>query len=196
MRKKPDLIAALKERVNHKHPGIDVRYVQGDVNQKVFDVIKEMPQFSRTKSVLGFCFVDPFNMGNLKFSTISHLARRKIDFLILIPTGMDAGPNPKHYEKSTNQTVEIFLGLKSWREDWADACRRNMGFGLFIAKAFCRRMENIGYKHGGLIESVLIRHPEKKFPLYRLGFFSKHPLAERFWQETKKYSSNQGDLFE
>ncbi len=66
---------------------------------------------------------------------------------------------------------------------------------MFIAEMYSTQMRRLGYRVGGLNESVLIRSREKNLPLYRLGFYCRRDLGERFWQETKKYSTDQQNLF-
>jgi hypothetical protein len=57
-------------------------------------------------------------------------------------------------------------------------------------------MKKLGYHYGGVESSVLVRSTEKKLPLYRLGFFSRHRLGDKFWKEARKYSQDQRPLFE
>ncbi|MCH7939661.1 MAG: three-Cys-motif partner protein TcmP [Candidatus Marinimicrobia bacterium] len=193
---KPELIMALRRRVNQDHAGIDVHYVEGDINRMVGDVIREMPTFSKTNRVLGFCFVDPGKMRDLKFTTISLLSARWMDFLILIPTDMDARRNPINYERETNTTVAEFLGVSSWREPWFEKKDTGLSFSKFIARSFHKEMKSIGFHYGGIDETVLVRSAMKNLPLYRLGFFSRHKLGGIFWRDAKKYSIIQTNLFE
>ncbi len=191
-----ECIEALKKRVSSDHPTANVQYIEGDVNQRVDKVIDEMPQYGPEHRVLGFCFVDPCKMRDIRFTTLQRIAQRYIDFLVLIPTGMDAGRNVDKYIKESNKTVDEFLGIDDWREQWQVAITQNVGFDMFIAEMYSTQMKRLEYRFGGLNESVLIRSREKYLPLYRLGFYCRHDLGERFWQETKKYSIGQQNLFE
>jgi hypothetical protein len=56
-------------------------------------------------------------------------------------------------------------------------------------------MAKIDYKYTTADASVEIRSTEKNLPLYRLAFFSKHQLGHKFWDDVKKYSKPQLDLF-
>jgi len=161
-------IEALKQRVSSDYPTANVRYVGDDVNKRVDSIINEMPQYSSDNRVLSFCFVDPCKMRDIRFATIRDLANRYIDFLVLIPTGMDAGRNVEKYLKKINKTVDEFLGVDVWREKWQDALKLNVGFDMFIAEMYSTQMRRLGYRFGGLNESVLIRSREKNLPLYRL----------------------------
>ena len=56
-------------------------------------------------------------------------------------------------------------------------------------------MQSLGYKHDDIENPVLVRSDEKNVPLYRLVFFSRHRLGQKFWEETKKWSDPQLKLF-
>ena len=87
--KKPKLMKALQQRVSKKFPAADVSYVRGDCNEKVQDILAQIPPHSKGKTVLSFCFIDPFNIG-IEFETIRILAGKIMDFLIVLAVGMDA----------------------------------------------------------------------------------------------------------
>ncbi len=146
-------LAALKTRVATLHPSRDVHFLLGDTNRLAEKILEAMPPYGPRKRVLAFCFADPFKLQNLQFSTIRALAKRYMDFLVLLPTGMDANRNWQRYMNPSSTTVDLFVGTSEWREA-----------------------------------------TEKNLPLYRLGFFSRHPLGQKFWDETRKYSQDQRDL--
>ncbi len=191
----PDNIDALIKRVKTHYPGMDTHFVHGDANDAVDEILSHIPRFSPTFKVLAFCFVDPFKIDNLKFETLRRLSARYMDFLVLIPTGMDAQRNVSYYVRPDSKNVEEFIGKATWRNDWQEAEARGEKFGLFFIKQFCTSMDNIGYKYSTADKSVDIRLPDKNFSLYRLAFFSKHQLAHKFWDDVKKYSKPQLDLF-
>lgn len=187
----PTLRAALKSRVGAKHTGKDVRYVAGDCNSETAAILGEMPAFSKESRVLGFCFIDPCKVSDLKFSTIRALAARFMDFLVLIPTGMDVNRNLTVYLRSDNPSLDEFLGDSSWRATFDQLCRSGDAVDVAITRIFGDQMKALGYKHGGVDDSVLIRYDPKNVPLYRLGFFSRHPLGRSFWKEVKRLSDPQ-----
>jgi len=191
----PGCIDALKRRVNSLFPKANVEYVPGDSNENVDRIIGAIPAPSKSHTVLSFCFVDPFSMSNLRFETIRSLARMYIDFLVLIPAYMDAHRNLTRYSKKSNQTVENFLGLDDWRVLW-NASKPGTKFGAFIADQFGLQMKSLGYSYQGLPDTVLVREPQRNIPLYRLAYFSRHPLGIRFWQKAKKSTRSQLTLFE
>jgi three-Cys-motif partner protein len=188
-------IDALAKRVKDHYPGSDTHFVHGDANDCVDKILSLIPQHSATYKVLGFCFVDPFKIDNLKFETLRRLSTKYMDFLVLIPTGMDPRRNVSYYMRYDNRKVEAFTGRPNWRDEWPQAEKLGENFGLFFIKQFCTSMADIGYKYTTAEDSVEIRSTEKNLPLYRLAFFSKHPLAHKFWGDVKKYSTPQLDLF-
>jgi len=188
-------IISLKQRVERDYAGINVEYVHGDSNLKVDEIISKIPQHSKNFKVLAFCFADPYNLKSLKFSTIQHLSKLFMDFLILIPTGMDANRNLKaYYLKPSNTTIEEFLGDSNWRKEW-EKVSLVQSFDVFLTNSYGHNMQELGYHYSGIENTKMIRSTEKNLPLYRLTFFSRHNLGDKFWNEAKKYSDPQLKLF-
>lgn len=192
-------LAALRERVRTGYPSQAVRFLHGDANDLVGEILAAMPPYSRRQRILGFCFGDPYRLRDLHFSTIRDLAQRYMDFLILLPTGMDAGRNSQNYLKRGNSTIEGYVGTPDWREKWSE-WKKSQGshprFDKFLTEFYWEQMKNLGYRYGERKDSVLVRSTDKRLPLYRLGFFSRHPLGEKFWREARKYGQPQGKLFD
>ena len=185
---------ALKARVKRDYPDSDVSFIETDVNKKVEEVISNIPKHYKEFKVLTFCFVDPFNLKNLKFQTIRKLAEKYIDFLILIPSGMDANRNISHYIDESNTAVEDFTGASQWRDEWRLEEAKGENFGFFFADLFGRQMRTLTYFYEGLADMVPVRSTEKNLPLYHLAFFSRNELGRKFWKEARKYSDDQLDL--
>jgi three-Cys-motif partner protein len=191
----PTNIDMLSKRVEEHYPGLDTHLIHGDANNSVDEILSLIPQHSPTFKVLGFCFVDPYKIDNLKFDTLQRLSTKYMDFLVLIPTSMDAHRNVSYYMRPGSKKVEAFTGRSDWRNEWRHAEIKGEKFSLFFIKQFCTSMADIGYKYSTAEGSVEIRWEERNLPLYRLAFFSKHPLGHKFWGEVKKYSDPQLDLF-
>ena len=187
---------ALRKRVSLAYPEVDVSIIRGDVNEKVDEIIEKIPSPSRKHKVLCFCFADPYNLKNLRFQTIRRLSTIFVDFLVLIPTGMDADRNVSHYLRPQDHTVDGFLGAGGWRELWREAERRNEKFGSFLTEQFGAEMKNLKYIYSGIGSTVIIRSIPQNLPLYRLAFFSRHSLGKKFWIEARKYSKDQLELFQ
>jgi three-Cys-motif partner protein len=171
------------------------RFVSGDVNQRIEYVLMEIPSPGKGQNVLTFCFADPYAMSNLRFSTIERLSELYVDFLILIPTGMDATRWWAHHLRPENRRVEDFLGLPTWRDEWRRQQRRGVSVDIFLTSQYHERMRALRYAYGGVAATVDIRIPGRNVRLYRLGFFSRHPLGERFWKEARRRTTPQTDLF-
>jgi three-Cys-motif partner protein len=178
---------ALRQRAAAHGQPRNVHVVAGDTNEKISDVVALVPPGSLT-----FCFADPFRLENLRFATLEALARnRRADFLILLATGMDANRNEATYTRSGHNTVTNFTGQGDWRTRWPHA---SLGFGDFVADEFGQGMAGLGYAYSGLATTKVIVN-NKNVPLYRLAFFSKHPLGTKFWDECRKYTDPQKSLF-
>lgn len=182
---------ALRQRIARLCPTTDVRYVEGDVNADTARILSQFPRYSRVHRVLALCFADPYKLANLAFETISALAERLVDFLILIPTDMDANRNVSRYVATQSTRIERFLGDPHWRHDWKAAQDRRESFGIFLADHFGRRMHTLGYIHPGIKGMPLVRSTDKNLPLYRLALFSRNKLGTTFWTEAQKYSDPQ-----
>lgn len=188
----PNCLVALRTRVEKLRPSAEVRYLAGDVNQMTPRLLQELPPLAPRKKVLAFCFADPFRLRDLHFTTIQALAQRYIDFMVLIPS-MDPRRNEVTYLDPSNDVVDLFVGTPAWRDEWQRK-QAPVAFDAFVAAFFSSQMSNLGYTHGGLEDSLLVRSTEKNLPLYRLGFYSRHELGGRFWKQARNYSKAQLDL--
>lgn len=179
--------AALEERAKKHAPDRDVVVIHGDTNANVAEIVPHIPAQSLT-----FCFADPFNLENLRFATIRELAaQRRVDYLVLLASGMDANRNEQQYMKRSDQTVELFTGRSDWRERWPHP---SLNFGDFVADEFGQAMKDLGYRYEGLAKTKVITNT-KNAPLYRLAFFSRHELGMKFWYNSLKYTDPQRKLF-
>lgn len=186
-----DFVEALEARCQRDFPGRNVKVIVGNANPSVEKIIAEMPRPGKTQKVLGFCFLDPFQMQNLCFSTIKALSQRFMDFLVLIPSSMDANRNERNYIRARNKTLENFVGNPDWRTHWEKENMSGKSLEHFVVEEFGRSMQKLGYIDPGLREAIMIRSDDKNLPLYRLALYSKHRLGSKFWKETKKYSDPQ-----
>ena len=186
-------VEALAKRCGRDFPDRKVTIIHGDANEKAAEIVAEMPRPGRSRKVLGFCFLDPFQMQNLHFSTIETLSQRFIDFLVLIPSSMDANRNEQNYIRPQNKTMENFLGNPDWRARWDEEKASGKSFEQFIVEEFGYSMQKLRYIDPGLSEAKLIRG-DKNLPLYRLVLYSRSKVGAKFWKETQKYSDPQMKL--
>ena len=71
----PTNLDALQKRVERKYSNtVNVQYIQGDANLSIDKILGSIPPYKRGFHVISFCFLDPFNTGNLCFQTIEKLS--------------------------------------------------------------------------------------------------------------------------
>jgi three-Cys-motif partner protein len=187
--------SALENRIKREFPDADSHVIEGDANQKVDEILAMMPDFRRDYRILAFCFADPYALSNLNFETIRKLSTRYMDFLVLIPSGMDAQRFAEKYAKEIDSPVDLFLGSSEWRAAWKEAQKDKTPFERFIVKEFGNSMESLGYIDPGIELAVPIRSDDKNLLLYRLVLYSRHALGKEFWRQVKKYSQSQQEMF-
>jgi three-Cys-motif partner protein len=164
--------------------------IKGDCHNEIQNIMSVIPNHSKSKTVLSFCFVDPFSL-NLHFDTINKLANKFVDFLILLALDMDGRRNIKHYIKETNIKVDRFLGRNDWRERWHEFSQVDNNFQRFLANEFEKQMLLLGYHKHKKSNTRHITTSDRNLPLYHLAFFSRNSLGYTYWDECLKYSSNQ-----
>lgn len=192
--KEPRLLNSLKTRVSRKYPDVHPRFIEGDCNEKVDEIIGHIPVASKTNKVLTFCFVDPFSL-DIEFQTIKKLATRFTDFLILLAFS-DANRNVGIYIEQNNDKIGRFLGTTAWREKWNLEMKKDPSFVRFLAKEYVAQMISLKYHPDSMKLMIENRSDEKNLSLYHLAFFSRHERGYQFWKEVKKYALKQTDLFE
>ncbi len=190
-------ISALRDRVGREFSDVEAAYVPGDCNEVVARIVEHIPRPSSGKSVLCFCFADPFGIDDLKFRTIQTLsARARTDFLVLLALDMDANRFQSLYAKESSRVIDEFLDDSFWRSKWATSRAQGVDFRVFLAKAFASRMVGLGYLPAGLERMKEVRSAEKNLPLYHLAFFSKHARGYQFWDQVLKSGTDQLSLFQ
>ena len=190
---KEEWSAALKKRVIAAHPHANVAYVHGDSNETVGRILASIPEGSPQYKVLTLCAADPYSTKDLAFATIRRLSARRMDFLVLIASFMDANRNEETYAREGDKRIERFLGNPSWRDEWREAKQRpDAKFGTFIVSQFTIEMKKLGYLAG---TPVPVRLAEKNVRLYHLAFYSKHRLGIKFWDAARESSDDQTTLF-
>ncbi len=183
-------IEAVRARSAKRFPDLSVRCIQGDSNENAEAVLAEIRSSGKGSGLLAFCVVDPFRIANLSFETIRKLSVIRADFLVLIPSHMDAN-RQRVYEDPSNTRIADFTGSVDWRERYSGSVG---DFGTFVVSEFGRSMEQLGFKNPQGNE-VLITVPGTSQKLYYLAFYSRSDLANKFWREAQKYSHEQLDLF-
>jgi three-Cys-motif partner protein len=187
---------ALRARVTAANPAVDVRFVAGDCNREIDRILGELPAV-QARGVLTACFVDPYAVSDLKFVTLKRLADgRRVDFLVLVPSHMDANRNEARLTRETDPVLDEFLGSRGWRARWAATSRAPAppSFGVFLVTEFARSMQALGYRRFDPRDAALV--DARGIPLYHLALFSKNPRGADFWKKAKRSASRQPSLFE
>lgn len=187
----PTALDALEKRARRDASERDIAFVLGDCNRNVDRIMREIPKPRSGFRVLSFCVVDPYKTGALKFETIRALSTLFVDFLVLIPSFMDAHRNLHNYLATRNRVIGDFLGNPEGRPSWdAVASEGPRKFGIFLVDQFGRSMRSLRYLYDGPGEEVPVRNT-KKGVIYHLAFFSRSELGRKFWREARKSSVDQ-----
>ena len=195
----PEKKCVLETRIKRDYPPLDECIFEGDINNKIEEVIKSIPVPSKSNKVLCLSFVDPYNIQNLSFNTIECLAKsRYSDFMILLPTHMSVQRQfYKKYFRRNDISLESFLGRSNWRkkfELYIKSGRRSIA--SFVLEEFCNHMEEINFLKIELNDVILVKEPKKNLPLYHIVFFSKNKLGIDFWQRALRGTNAQRSLFD
>ena len=185
-----EALDALRARVESAAPSAKVAYIKGDCNERVDDILAEIPAYSTGHRVLSLCFVDPFDIG-IKFETLSALSERFVDFLVLLALYMDANRNYENYVKEEAVKIDEFLGSRTWREEWKARQKEGVPFPQFLAEEFYTSMERLKYRPQPFYKMKPVKIAEMNVALYRLALFSRHSTAYAFWDQVLKYITPQ-----
>ncbi len=184
-------LSALEKRIERDFKERKVVCLHGDSNELVDQIKKEIPTKGK---VLSFCFVDPFGI-NIDFETIKKLSKSiKMDFLILLAISMDANRNRDYYTSEKSDKLDRFFGGREWRVEFQKTKPRGNKFRRFIMTEYIKKMKSIGYIDMKPSEITYRVTAKGNISLYHLAFFSEHPLGYKFWNEAKKYGTDQLDL--
>lgn len=176
----PTNTEALRVRVEGRFPGSAITYIVDDANQAI-DLVLDALRRRPGETMLTFCLLDPFRLAALRFATIASLARVFVDFLVLVPSYMDANRHRALLEQPDNPVLGDFLGNHGWRSAWADLeRRRGVGaFGRFVATEFVASMERLNFRLGAW---RVVRRRENNMKLYHLLGFSRNALGLEFFR--------------
>ncbi|UKT62722.1 three-Cys-motif partner protein TcmP [Pedobacter mucosus] len=190
-----NLINALEVRVNRDFPHADVTFIKGSCNEKIKEILSHVPAYSKSNRVLSFCFVDPFAL-EIHFMTLKLLGRLRMDFLILVATGMAAKRNEMNYKKPTNRTIEYLLEDPNWRSSYkGEIDTADQSFTQFVSDKLKSNFKLLGYNDIEDFHAVKYRLKGKSVLLYHLAFFSKDKQGNKFWTIAKNYVNEQTSLF-
>jgi len=180
----PNALYALRERIKGSLVENRVSLKEGDCNEKVNEIIKEIPQ----RGCLCLSLIDPTGL-HIKFETIRTLTQnRRMDLIITFPEGMAIKRNLEQFLRQDDSLLDGYMGDKNWRKLYEDELsgldihyRRRRFIDLYREK-----LKGIGYKEIKSADEILIKSSEKKLPLYYLLFASKSTLGLRFWSKVRE----------
>jgi len=168
------LAEALEQRISN-HP----KAKQARIHNESWVKLVESGKFQFDNSTLVVAFIDPTGISQVPMSAMRKLAQNShIDLLVTIQYRLGIVWNAPQYQKAENDTVlDAFLDSRDWRAwDSQDPSE----FGRKAIEHFSKEICKLGF-----IGTRHVSVPESQ-PLYRFTLFSRHSLAEKFWNEILK----------
>lgn len=179
-------IDALEQRSKPFADKFSVKIIKADVNKSAQLVRAALPSYSKERTLLSFCFIDPFDL-QLHFDTIRALAALRMDFLVLLMLGVDARRNWKQYidNKDSTRIADLLDD-----PDWRDSVTPRDEPVQFMLSRFDAAMQRLGYLSAAE-DAHLVRLAGKNVLQYALAFYSQHELGRKFWKDTRSGVSEQ-----
>ncbi len=181
----PQNTRALQERCSASPYRDRVTVLTGDCNELVGQIVARIQPGDRRS--LNLAFLDPEGM-ELHWATVEQLARlRRMDLIINYPQGGLQRCMKRAFETNPPTEVDYFFGDTAWRQIYAEHRRGRLPEPLHfrLLNLYKSNLEKLGYQVRRDLDtgdSPLIRNAQRKAPLYRLLFASKHPLGNEFWE--------------
>jgi three-Cys-motif partner protein len=197
--KDADNITALKQRCSVAAVHDHIRYMVGDSNQIVQEIVEHILAIDRERmpgswSSLNLAFLDPDGL-DLYWDTVAALARPyTMDLVIHYPQGGLNRYMGQAFESTRQTAVDLFFGGTEWRKIYQKWQNKSTRFGIhrLLMDHYKEKLQSFGYKETFRDDEVvdedepLIRNAKRKAPLYRLLFASKHPLGRAFWHKVTR----------
>jgi three-Cys-motif partner protein len=184
-------IQAISERVSRNYANKNVDYINEDSNSAIGKIKSLIPAHSVNKTVLTFCFIDPFDL-NIHFETVKTLAeKRLVDILILQAYYMDANRNYDNYIKDDNVKISKYLGFSNWRQEFQKSKYFPNDFVNYLSVKYDDNMKKLKYLGP---ERSSFKIPQKNVKLYYLSFYSRHLLGNDFYKKVQTYADDQLNL--
>lgn len=167
--KKKRVCAALESRIAKVRP--DSQVLHGDANQKVHDVVRDIPT-----GALSLTFLDPFGL-HLHFDTLQILSKLRADLIIFFPDHLDALRNwESNYLDDPDSNLDRWMGATcDWRAALNNAPRDR--HAEVLRELYVAQIGTLGYTH-----FEYRRIYAKGHPLYILILCSRSALAAKLWR--------------
>lgn len=153
--------------------GASVQAFVGPANETVDAMIQAVPF-----GALALAYLDPYNLEYLSFSIIERLSKLQyVDFavhfsLMDLTRNIDMELDPKR--------DRFDHALPGWRSAVpTDALSKSSLPGWFF-DAWCKAVAALGFRVSGQMPLIT---DGKGRSIYRLVFFSRHPLPDRIWND-------------
>lgn len=153
--------------------GASVQSFTGPADQTVDAMIHAIPY-----GALALAYIDPYNLEYLSFSIIERLAKLQyVDFAVhfslmdlIRNIDMELDPKRDRFDHA----------LPGWRTAVpTDSLSKSSLPGWFF-NTWCQAVEGLGFKISGQMPLIT---DGKGRSIYRLVFFSRHPLPDRIWSD-------------
>lgn len=164
----PDKAAANEQRLIAR--GAQVQTFAGPAVETVDQMVKAVPF-----GALALAYIDPYNLEYLSFSIIERLARLEhVDFAVHFSL-MDLTRN---IDMELNPARDRFdHALPGWRARVPPKISKK-NLSLWFFDEWCNAVKALGFT----VSSQMPRITDGKGrAIYRLVFFSRHPLPDRIW---------------
>jgi three-Cys-motif partner protein len=187
-------ISALRQRCSASPVSGRVHYIVGDSNRKVQQIVGEIWTIDSAFipgewSSLNLAFLDPEGL-ELEWETVKALAKlNRMDLIIHYPQmGLERYMLQASKADETTK-VDLFFGGQEWREIYEVQCAKP-GLHRQLIDLYKEKLQELGYQEALRDDETgdepLMRNAQKRAPLYRLLFASKHPLGHDFWHKVTR----------
>jgi len=188
--KDPVVIQACKTRIEKTGAAGHVQFFQGDCNERIADMVKEIPNRALT-----LAFIDPTGL-HADFTTIATLANAgRVDLLVLFADAVDAVRNIERYREQEKSNLDRVLGPDSCWRDRRESLpiRDSISIRNMLSDIYIEQLQkHLGYEAFDEYPITCSRGA-----LYRLIYASKHERGLEFWKKiSKKDADGQRRLFD
>ena len=171
--KNPERVAALRARMSTIVDPGRLAIWEGDANSIIDKILADVPR----RKALCITFADPYGL-HFDFKTVSRIAQRRSDLIILMADNMDALRNwAAYYRDNPNSTLDRFMGEPGWRDIMQKASPGKQAERL--RSRYFERLASLGYQHFAFERIQNTQGGD----LYSLVYASRSKVGLKFWKE-------------
>jgi three-Cys-motif partner protein len=190
-------VSALQRRVEASPLRARVECQTGDANLLANRIIQRILDLDKTYmpgrwSSLNLAFLDP-NSFQLKWQTMETLSKPySMDLIIYYPQGPLSRSMRGLAETEYKNVTDEYLGDREWRNIYRQSqLDRRMRVHRTLMDYYKSKLAKLGYvevfRDDEVHDEPLMRNAQKRAPLYRLLFASKHELGSKFWRDVTRH---------